>query len=82
MHLGALDMGECGVANGGRIFGQFAMQKCGVPNGGGIFWCFWLRKVYWIVVGGSIFVCLVCRSVVVKMVDAIFVHSSGSLGFS
>jgi hypothetical protein len=32
-------------------------------------------------VGERIFVCLVCRSVVVKMVDAIFVDLSGSLGF-
>jgi hypothetical protein len=82
MHLGALDMRECGVANGGRIFGQFAMQKCGVPNGGGIFGVFGLGKCIGLLLVWAFLWCLVCRSVVVKMVDAIFVHSSGSLGFS
>jgi hypothetical protein len=37
-------MRKCGVASGGRIFGQFAMEKCGVPNGGPHFWCFGLGK--------------------------------------
>jgi len=57
MHLGAPDMGECGVANGGRIFGQFAMQNVVFQMVGAFFGAFGSGKCIGLLLVGA-FLCV------------------------